>query len=257
LGSTSGTQRAYVQVGSARTIPRFPVQAKALSGAAAGLTLVNGKKFEGSVGAVLKPLVELRVVDGAGNPVPNVPVILVPVHGSVTDSAPATDSTGRVRIAWTLGRTAGVHKMTARVEGIERMVELVARVKAAAPANLAFVTPKPGMVNRAILSLDVDLTDAYGNPVSDQPVVFSTKFGSVSPARVMTDARGRAHTRWTPGTKAGKRTLLAAFKGTDARTTFVLEAPAPAMPAKIAAPPKKENGKQKESVKQSGKRASR
>ena len=92
-------------------------------------------------------------------------------------------------------------------------------------------------------SLDVDLSDAYGNPVADQPVVFSTKFGTVSPARVMTDARGRAHTRWTPASKVGKRTLVAAVKGTDARATFVLEPPEPATPAKAVASTKKENVK--------------
>jgi hypothetical protein len=50
----------------------------------------------------------------------------------------------------------------------------------------------------------------------------------------MTDAKGRAHTRWTPGSKTGKRTLVAAVKGTDARATFVLEAPEAAAPAKTA-----------------------
>jgi hypothetical protein len=120
------------------------------------------------------------------------------------------------------------------VAGITRAVEISARARAAGPANLAFVTPKPGTATRAIQSLDVDLTDAYGNPVSDQPVVFSTKVGSVSPARVMTDAHGRAHTRWTPGTKVGQRTLLAAVKGTDARASFVLEAPAAPAPVKAA-----------------------
>jgi len=89
------------------------------------------------------------------------------------------------------------------------------------------------------------LTDAYGNPVADQPVVFTTKFGSVSPARVMTDQHGRAHTRWTPASRVGKRTLVAAVKGTDARAMFVLEPPEapkpkPQAPAKAVAPAKKD-----------------
>jgi hypothetical protein len=141
--------------------------------------------------------------------------------------------------------------MSVRVEGIERGIDISARAKAAAPANLTFVEPKAGMANRAVQSLDVDLTDAYGNPVADQPVVFSTKFGSVSPARVMTDAHGRAHTRWTPGTKVGRRTLQAAVKGTEARASFVLEPPpAPAAPVKIAgpAPAKASAGSKKETV---------
>ena len=48
----------------------------------------------------------------------------------------------------------------------------------------------------------------------------------------------RAHTRWTPGSKVGKRTLLAAVKGTDARATFVLEPPEVAAPVKTATPAK-------------------
>jgi hypothetical protein len=245
LGPRSGTQRAYVQVGSARTVPRFAVSAKALAGVASKASLVGTSTNEGSVGKVLRPPVEIRVVDRAGNDVPGVLVTLLPSSGSVADSVPSTDSTGRVRVSWTLGRTAGVQRLTARVEGIERAIEITARARAASPANLAFATPKPGTEKRSIQSLDVDLTDAYGNPVVDQPVVFSTKFGSVSPARVMTDAKGRAHTRWTPGSKVGKRTLVAAVKGTDARATFVLEPPAPppAPPAKAAAPTKKETVK--------------
>jgi hypothetical protein len=71
-------------------------------------------------------------------------------------------------------------------------------------------------------------------------VVFSTKQGTVNPARVMTDARGRAHTRWTPGSKTGERLLLAVVKGTEARARFVLKAPDPPPTAKKAAPSKKE-----------------
>ena len=243
LGPRSGTQRAYVQVGSPRTVPRFPVTARALAGEAAKASVVGATKHEGSVNQVLRPAVQIQVLDRAGNVVPGVPVTLLPATGTVADSVVTTDSTGRVAISWTLGRTAGVQHLTAEVEGIERAIEISARARASRPANLAFVTPKPGTANRAVQSLDVDLTDAYGNPVPDQPVVFSTKFGTVSPARVMTDARGRAHTRWTPASKVGRRTLVAAVKGSEARTTFVLEPPAAATPAKAPAPAKKENGK--------------
>jgi hypothetical protein len=249
LGPKSGAQRAYVQVGSPRAVPRFTVTATALAGRAATVTVAAVAKREGSVSKVLKPPVELRVLDRAKNPVPGVPVTLLPAHGSVDDSIMTTDSAGRVLVSWTLGRTAGVHRLTARIEGIDRPVEISARARPAAPANLAFVEPKPGTANRAVQSLDADLTDAYGNPVADQPVVFSTRFGSVSPARVMTDARGRAHTRWTPGSKTGERSLVAAVKGTEARATFVLKAPDPAAPAKKPAPAKKETPAKKPVVK--------
>ncbi|HEX2251033.1 MAG TPA: Ig-like domain-containing protein [Gemmatimonadales bacterium] len=234
LGPKSGTQRAYVQVGSPRTVPRFAISAAALPGAAAKATIVGSPKREGSVGRELRPAVVIKVVDRAGNPVEGVPVKLQTASGTVSDSLLSTDSIGRVTVPWTLGRTAGVQQLTAHVEGIERAIEITVRAKAAGPANLTFVTPKPGTANRAVQSLDVDLTDAYGNPVADQPVVFSTKFGTVSPTRVMTDARGRAHTRWTPAPKTGKRSLLAVVKGTDARAAFVLEATDTVAPAKPA-----------------------
>jgi hypothetical protein len=241
LGPKSGAQRAFVQVGSARLVPRFGVRATALAGRANTASLVGTAKREGSVGKVLKPAVEIRVFDKAKNPVPGVAITLLPASGEVAESIVTTDSTGRVLVAWTLGRKAGLNRMTAKVEGVERALEMVARARPASPANLAFVAPKAGAEKRAIQSLDVDLTDAYGNPIADQPVVFSTKFGSVSPARVMTDAKGRAHTRWTPASKVGKRTLLASVKGTEARATFVLEPPPPPpAPVKKEIPAKKD-----------------
>jgi hypothetical protein len=240
LGPRSGAQRAYVQVGSARTVPRFVVTARALAGAAAKATVTGTGKYEGTVGQPLRPAAEIKVVDQAGNDVPGATVTLEPVAGTVRDSVMLTDSTGRVKLPWILGHTAGMQHLKLRVEGIERPLEITARARPAGPANLAFVTPKPGMALRAVQSLDVDLTDAYGNPVADQPVVFSTKFGSVSPARVMTDAHGRAHTRWTPGSKEGKRTLVAAVKGSEARAAFVLEPPEPAPKPKTVTPAKKE-----------------
>jgi Big-like domain-containing protein len=249
LGPRSGTQRAYVQVGSARTVPRFAVSAVATAGLAAKASLVGTAKYEGAVGKTLRPPVEIRVLDRAGNDVPGVEISLLPAAGTVADSVITTDSTGRARVRWTLGRAAGVQHLTVKVDGIERPIEVTARARAAGPANLAFVTPKPGTEKRAIQSLDVDLTDAYGNPVADQPVVFSSKFGSVSPSRVMTDSRGRAHTRWTPASKVGKRTLVAAVKGTDARATFVLEPPVVATPVKTVAPVKTQAASKKENVK--------
>ena len=250
LGPKSGAQRAYVQVGSARAVPRFVVTASALAGRAATAALVGAANREGPVGKVVKPAVEIRVLDKAKNPVPGVTITLLPAAGEVAESTVTTDSTGRALVAWTLGRKAGTQRLTARVEGVERPIEVSARARPAGPANLAFAQPKPGTEKRAVQSLDVDLTDGYGNPVADQPVVFSTRFGSVSPARVMTDAKGRAHTRWTPGSKDGKRTLLAAVKGTEAKTSFVLEPPPPAPgPVKKDVPVRKEAPAKKTAIK--------
>jgi protocatechuate 3,4-dioxygenase beta subunit len=109
LGPRSGTQRVYVQVGSARTVPRFPVSAVALAGAPVK-AVVQATKHDGVVGQVLRPLIEIKVLDKAGNPVPGIPVTLLPAQGTVTDSVLTSDSTGRVLVGWTLGRAVGVHR---------------------------------------------------------------------------------------------------------------------------------------------------
>jgi len=243
LGPRSGEQRAYVQVGSARTVPRFVVTAHAVAGGPAKAAVVGTAKYEGTVGQPIRPPVEIKVLDAAENEVAGVPLTLEPQAGSVDDSVVTTDATGRAKLIWTLGHSTGSQHLKVRVEGIDRPLEITGRARAAAPANLAFVTPKVGTATRAVQSLDVDLTDAYGNAVADQAVVFTTKFGSVSPARVMTDAHGRAHTRWTPASKEGKRTLVATVKGTEARATFVLEPPEAAPKSKSVVPAAKKEKK--------------
>jgi hypothetical protein len=52
------------------------------------------------------------------------------------------------------------------------------------------------------------LADGYGNPVPGRVVALRTATGTVKPARVTTDAEGRAEVRWTP--KAGVRGALGA-----------------------------------------------
>ena len=54
LGPKSGAQRAYVQVGSPRTVPRFAVTATALAGPAAKASVVGNAKLEGVVGQSLR-----------------------------------------------------------------------------------------------------------------------------------------------------------------------------------------------------------
>jgi hypothetical protein len=248
LGPKSGVQRAYVQVGSPRAIPRFAVTASALAGGAAKMSVLGTAKREGVVAQVLRSL-ELRVLDKKGNPVSGASITLEAASGSIADSVVTTDSTGTASVSWTLGRTVGIQHLTAEVEKLDHPLVILARAKAAPAANLVFVEPKPGTANRAVQSLDADLTDAYGNPVADQPVVFSTRNGSVSPARVMTDSHGRAHTRWTPGSKTGERTLVAAVKGTEARATFVLKAPEPPVAAKKVISGSKEAPAKKAAIK--------
>ncbi|MGH7631799.1 MAG: Ig-like domain-containing protein, partial [Gemmatimonadales bacterium] len=76
--------------------------------------------------------------------------------------------------------------------------------------------------------LAVTVTDAYGNPVPDRAIRFAARGGRVTPERVMTDARGRAETRWTLGARPGAQVLTAAITGTELRISDTVDARKPA-----------------------------
>jgi hypothetical protein len=149
--------------------------------------------------------------------------------GTLSDTAAVTDSSGNVQARWTLARTAGAQRLTLRVEGIERKIEVAATALPASAANLALVTEVMSGTTGKSLGAPVvaTVTDSYGNPVADAPVVFSAKSGSTSPVRIVTDSHGRAQTRWTLGRTAGEQALVAVVKGHDVRGTLTVQATAP------------------------------
>lgn len=229
LGPETGVQRLRVQVGDARSVPALVVEGHAAAGSPAMAAITSGNGQRGPVGAALQQPVVLRVLDSLANPVPGIVVSIEPGNGSVVDSAPVTDSLGRVAIRWTLGRKAGAQRLEARVAGVDAALEVTARARPLDAANLSFVDPpSTGSVGRAVAKpVRVTVQDAYGNPVSDSRVSFTVKTGSVSPVHVMTDAQGIASTRWTLGATAGEQSLTASVRATGARATLTVKASTP------------------------------
>jgi hypothetical protein len=227
LGSKAGRQRVRVQVGNARTMPAFTTVATANAGEAASVALRSGDRQLGTVGAPLKLPIVLRTVDRYGNAVPGEVVRLEPAAGRLADSSVTTDSTGHTKVLWTLGaRPAGLQRMVVRLAGDTVETEVTALARPGKPAKLAFVSPpetaKPGRPLPKPLVLQV--TDAYGNPLGGQTVVFKPSSGSVTPARGLTDADGRTKVRWTPGPKSKKPELTGTVAGSDVKRTLVLSA---------------------------------
>jgi hypothetical protein len=248
LGPKTGRQRILVQVGNARTMPVFTARASALAGAPASLIVRSGEAQSATVGVVLPKPIVVRVLDRAGNPVPDVRLALLPKTGSVADSAMRTDSTGQVSVRWTLGRAAGLQRMTMRVEGAP-VLELSARARSGKPSNLEFLTlaaaagsgragsksqtaapchlsPATSHLSPVTCHVLVQLTDDYGNPVAERTVRFWSASGSVKPANAVTDPEGQAQVRWTPARaparKPFKPSLIAEVAGTETRATLTL-----------------------------------
>ena len=237
LGSTTGTQRMRVQIGSGRSVPPFTLHAQATAGVPVAAAIVAGDAQKATVNALLRKPIVLRVTDKLGNPVPNTRVSLATETGVLADSVVTTDSTGTVAIKWTMAREVGVQRVSARVDGIERKIEVTATAVPASAANLALATESMSGSAGKTLGTPVvaTVTDSYGNPVADAVVSFTTKSGGVAPARISTDSKGHAQTRWTLGRTAGEQALVAVVTGHDVRGTITVQATAPESSARAAA----------------------
>lgn len=230
LAKKTGIQKLRAQVGvgsGARSIPPVTISAVALAGAPAGVVVASGDSQRGAAGAALAKPIVIRVVDANGSGVAHAAVQLAPSSGSVPDSALTTDAQGTARVRWTMGRSAGEQALAVRVEGVKTVVKVAARTTPAPPANLSFddapATEKHGRTKERSRHLFALVTDVYGNPVPDATVMFTTKSGSVTPARAVSDTRGRAALTWTPGSKAGEQTLTGAVRATDVKGTYTAE----------------------------------
>lgn len=229
LGINAGPQRARVQVGNARTMPPTTIVAVALAGAPAALVPVSGDRQEGAVGTTLRRPVVMRVIDAHGNAVPGAGLVVTALNGSAPESLLVTDSAGRAGVSWTLGRAAGVQQLSFRTIEGGIAVTATARATPQAAANLEVQSPPAGGLAGRPLARPVTVlvTDAYGNAVPNVLTTFAVSHGTVSPARVMTDERGAATSRWTLGAAPGNQTLTATVRGTTVKTTLTLQAAAP------------------------------
>jgi len=190
------------------------------------------------VNALLHKPIVLRVADKLGNPVPGARVSLATETGTLADSVAITDSTGTVTVKWTMARLVGKQRLVAHVDGIERKIEATAVALPASAANLSLVTDvMSGMVGKVLgTPVVATVTDSYGNPVADAVVSFSARSGGASPARVSTDAKGHAQTRWTLGRTPGEQALVAVVKDADVRGTITVQATTTETAARVTKP---------------------
>lgn len=204
LGPRAGVQRAFVQVGASRAVPRATVAAAALPGPAASIAVVRVVS-RGIAGRPLLPALQLRIADRHGNAVPDVRVALRPAQGAVAERTATTDATGRITVAWTLGSAAGDQRLSATAVGVSAPLEVNVRAAAGPPAKAVLEgVPPTATVGRALPQpVRVLVTDAQGNPTPGASVQFTTKSGTVTPSRARTDSTGRAQARWVLGARAG------------------------------------------------------
>jgi Bacterial Ig-like domain (group 1) len=228
LSRKTGTQRlrAQVGVGPGLGIPPVTLTATALAGAPASIVASAGDNQRAPAGAELRNRLVFKVLDENGSGVGEAALTLSPSGGILSDTVLTTDSLGVARARWTMGHSAGDYSLAVHVDGVKDLLKVVAHATPAVAANLAF-DDVPGDKRSRGTAKDKRLyalvTDVYGNPVPDAKVNFSVKSGTVTPARAISDAKGRAALTWKLGSKAGEQTLKGFVKGTDVAGEYVTQ----------------------------------
>jgi hypothetical protein len=141
------------------------------------------------------------------------------------------DTSGIARAVWTLDREPGAHSMSVRVEGVARPLIVIATARPGA-ASAIELTPRQAIGTPGKLLGDgvvAHVTDEFGNVVKGATVTFKASSGALSPARVVTDEKGLARTRWTLGRDAVEQSLVARVSGSGASATLA---------ARVSLPPK-------------------
>jgi hypothetical protein len=228
LSPHAGKQRLLAQVGSARTIPAFPVTATAEVRAPAGIGVVGGQGQVAPVGKLLPKPVVLMLRDSLGNGIPSVPITARTAQGSLADTALTTNAQGRATLRWTLGPTAGDQTVQVRMAGLDSVTEVVAHASAGAPAKVTVTAAPPtkGTTGNAV-GIVALVTDALGNPVPNAQVAFVITGGTPTAARTRSDASGRATVSWVAAS-AGQQKVTAAVTGTKISATVPIRGAVPA-----------------------------
>lgn len=163
------------------------------------------RQLTGTVGAVVSPAPELRVLDQRGRPLADVAVawLVSPGSGSIARDSTRTNVQGVATAPlWTLGTIPGVQTLSASVTGLET-IRFDATVTPGAPASFTAATPVvlQGATGLAIaVRPAVRVRDAFGNAVGGVAVSFSLLAGTPMAGNTRGVITG---TRRTTGTDDG------------------------------------------------------
>jgi PKD repeat protein len=190
----------------------------------ATIRVVQGNGQSGRVGESLAEPVVVKVTDSRGHPVQNVTVAF-----ELTDAGPGaeidpetatTGSNGEADTRMRLGTRMGPQTGEARVVTDGEQEPKASFTVTALSENADGIAAESGDDQSGPVGsilpdpLVVEVTDAFGNPISGVPISWTAAGGgSVSEALVSTDAQGRASVERQLGPAAGPQTTVASSEG--------------------------------------------
>ena len=178
-----------------------------------------GNGQTGEVGGPLAESLVVRVTDSHDRPIQDQPVEFIlrgDLSGQLLPDTVLTDAAGRAASRWQLGTEAGPQQAEARVVGAPAplAVTFSAIADPAPPNSLDIMggNNQAGQIGDVLPeSLEVALTDQYGNPIAGADIEWSAQNGSVSSAVVTTGNNGRAAVQWTLGIIPGTQRVTASY----------------------------------------------
>ncbi len=212
VGSSVGAQTVAASLPGQNPIS-FLVNAT--SAPASLVQIVEGDAQSAQVGSELTEQLVARVTDAFGNPKVGVPLSFTVTSGGGTVSAATvlTDQEGLGKVRWTLGIVAGTQLVSASTGAIPP-VSFSATGNPDSPSQIVVVSGAnqvndPGAALQD--SIVVRVVDRFGNGVGGVSVTWTPAqgAGTVSPQSSVTNATGRAATRWTLSGAGGPKTVQA------------------------------------------------
>jgi Bacterial Ig-like domain (group 3) len=221
LGTRVGGAEAELRVATAgrERVLSAPLRFDAVSSDANQVWAVAGDGQSAPAGAALPSPLVVQVTDAFGNPISGVEIAWAADDGSVTPSAAATGTDGLVSAERTLGAAAGVQHTTASAPGLAGSPVTFTHTATSGSATVLERVSGDGQSALAGTSIPDPLVvrakDGSDNPVADLAVtwVMGSGGGSLVPETSLTDAEGRASTRWTLGATPGTNTATAVVSG--------------------------------------------
>ncbi len=221
LGPAVGANRlTALVVSNGVTANPITFNAVATAGTGSAISAQSSTTLTGTVGTLVTPLPIVRVVDANGNPVAGANVTFAASTGStVIGSSKTTSATGLASPdGWSIGAATGTYTLSATVGSLSPVVFTVtARAAAASVLTVVAGNNQTAQVGRTLpIDPAVRITDALGNPIAGQEVLFEVLSGGGSAVarRPVTDANGIATVgAWTLGDAPGGNTLRATATG--------------------------------------------
>lgn len=185
------------------------------------------------VGEAVSPALDVVVLDALGDPIPGISVTYsVPGSGasaSVVPNPATTDSNGIAHAVITANTIAGAYQISASVDGLPTplVFDLVNQAGPAATLGNSSGSGQSATAGVSFTSpLGLQVTDAFGNPVSGVEVTFTPPTNGASatfsPNPAVSDANGNVQTSVTANTIAGTYEVLAEVSGVSPPMVFEL-----------------------------------